>query len=703
MPDDVILFQYIMSFITLPYNMRFSKKVIPFLLFAFAGLICFAHGKEKFDVKANKKAAEERMKEGSTFAAIDLYLRILEHDSTEKSVFFPLAQAYFLERDYESGATYFNKAYKADPAANILALYYAGICTKMQGRYKDAIPLFKQFSKNYSAPDAVKMKRWSHIEVDGCNFAMNEAKPDPSVELIHLGKEVNSNYIEQSPALRDDELYFASLHSDTVITMKPDMSDRHKESMLMKLYSSKVTGDEYAPAEQIKTFSEPGKHISNSSFNDDGTKFLYTICDGNLLAPPCKIYMSKLDGTEWSKGEELNETINLKGSTNTNPYLAKTSNGTEILYFVSDREGGRGGLDIWYSVVSKKGDFGIPRNAGPKVNSDRDERTPFLDGKTNTLYFSSNGWIGMGGLDIFKAQADATGKVTGHPENLGAPFNSPCNDYFFRFGKSSEDGYLVSNRPGIFTVRGKTCCDDIFEYKYIHRIYLAVTGRVFDDSTKTPIDEAAVNLSLRSDNPDENDVTINTDTSSAGTPYFFNLKAEKLYKVTGLKDGYFTASQTFATLDAKKSDTMTVDIYLKKMEKNKAYRLNNIYYDFDKADLRPQSKATLDSLYNILIENPTIIIELSSHTDQRGSADYNLDLSQRRAQSCVDYLVNIKGIPKDRITAKGYGKSKPLEDCTKVPGCPMDQSGDCPCHQLNRRTEFKIIGELKGDVIYDKE
>jgi outer membrane protein OmpA-like peptidoglycan-associated protein len=683
--------------------MIFLKKLIPLLVWFSAALACFAGGKEKFDARLYKKAAEEKMKEGSTFAAIDLYLTVLEHDSNDKSVFYPLAQVYFQERDYELGAIYFNKAYKADPTANILALYYSGICTKMQGRYKDAIPLFKQFSKNYTAPDAVKMKKWARTEVDGCNFAINEAKADASVKLIHLGKEVNSNYIDVSPALRGDELYFASLHSDTVISMKPDMSDRNKESMLMKLYSSKVTGDEYAPAEQIKTFSEPGKHISNSSFNDDGTKFFYTICDGNLLAPPCKIYMSQLDGTDWSKGKELNEEINLKGSTNTNPYLAKTSNGTEILYFVSDREGGRGGLDIWYAVADKKGGFGVPHNAGPKVNSDRDERTPYYDTKTNTLYFSSNGWINMGGLDILKVQADATGKVTGNPENLGAPFNSPCNDYYFRFGKNSEDGYLVSNRPGIFSVRGKTCCDDIFEYKYEHRIYVAVKGRVYDDATRTPIDGAAVNLSLRSNNPSESDVAINTDTSSAATPYFFNLKTEKLYKVTAVKDGYFTSSQIFATTDTKKSDTINVDIYLKKLEKNKAYRLNNIYYDFDKADLRPQSKATLDTLYNILIENPTIIIELSSHTDSRGSADYNLDLSQRRAESCVNYLINEKGIPKERITAKGYGKNKPLEDCSKYPDCPNDQSGDCPCHQLNRRTEFKIIGELDGTLMYDKE
>ena len=137
------------------------------------------------------------------------------------------------------------------------------------------------------------------------------------------------------------------------------------------------------------------------------------------------------------------------------------------------------------------------------------------------------------------------------------------------------------------------------------------------------------------------------------------------------------------------SDTIWMDILV-----NQKIALKNIYYDFDKADLRPESKATLDTLYKILIENPTIIIELSSHTDSRGAEDYNLNLSQRRAESCVNYLINEKAIPKERISAKGYGKSKPIEDCSKYPDCPQTQNGDCPCHQLNRRTEFKIIGEL---------
>ena len=658
---------------------------------------------EKFNKKKYLKAADDALKQGLIFSATDLYLKILENAPEEKSVLFNLAQTYMLANDYESASKYFNEAYNADSTAVPVALYYAALMTKMEGKYEEAMPMFKRFNKIYKEADAAKMKKWSRTEIDGCNFAINEAKPDPFVKMNHLGKEVNSNYADMAPALRDDILYFSSIHSDTVIWIKSDKSDAKKENVLLKMYKSNVSGETYTEAEQFKQFSEEGKHISNGTFSNDGKKFFYTICEPSFVKQNCNIYMSELKGVEWAKGRVLGDTINLKGYTNTQPFYAKTPSGSDVLYFISDRPNGKGGLDIWASTVNKKGEFGSPKNVGSKINTDRDETTPFYDSKSSALYFSSNGWISMGGRDIYKSQSDASGKFSSSVENLGAPFNTSCDDYNFSFGKSNEEGYLVSNRPGIFSVRGKTCCDDIFSYKYDRRFFLAVKGRVIDDETKDALFGATINFSLRSSTVADGDVTLATDSSKGEIPYFYNLKPDKLYKVTATKEGYFTASQVFTTQGLSKSDTQVVDIYLKKLEKNKAYRLNNIYYDFDKWDLRAESKATLDTLYTILIENPTIIIELSSHTDTRGSDEYNLNLSQKRAESCVNYLINDKGISKERITAKGYGETKILDDCTKYSECPQDQSGDCPCHQLNRRTEFKIIGELDGKLIYENQ
>ncbi|MCS6934957.1 MAG: OmpA family protein [Chitinophagales bacterium] len=683
-----------------------NKKIHIFLLLFISGWSTIvrlpaANPDDKFNKKKWMKAAEEAYKAGSIFSAADLYMEILSNDPEEKSVLMNLARSLYLARDYEKAGKYYLDAYHADSAKNSVALYYAALMQKMQGNYKEAIPMFQRFVKIYkNEEDAVKMKKWARTEADGCNFAMRESKPDPYVRLQHLGREVNSNYGDMAPALCGDTLFFASVRSDSVLMIKADRSNEKSDSVLLKLFVSRVNGNTYSMAEVFSALNQKGKHISNPAFTDDGSKLLYTICDGGLLSPVCEIYMSEKKDGVWQPGQRLNDEINLKGSTNTQPWLAKTAAG-EVLFFVSNREGGRGGTDIWYSFF-KKGDFTSPRNLGSKINTDRDEFTPYFDAATNTLYFSSNGWISMGGTDIYRSTADANLKFNNNPENLGMPFNSPCDDNYFRFGKNAEEGYFVSNRPGIYSVRGKTCCYDIFRYHYDRRIFLAVMGRVYDDATKEPITGAAVNLSLRSPNLAEGDVIINTDSSRGTEPYFFNLKTDKLYKVTALKDGYFTSSQSFSTQGIAKSDTLIVDLYLRKLEKDKAYRLNNIYYDFDKWDLRPESKTTLDTLYNILIENPTIIIELSSHTDTRGSDQYNLNLSQKRAESCVNYLINEKGIPKERIIAKGYGETKTLDDCSKYKECPQDQSGDCDCHQNNRRTEFKVIGELDGKLIYDE-
>ena len=688
----------------MPKNVIMTKKSIILI----CGLGCmlmsstwvFAAGdKDKFDKKKSIKAADKAYKDGLIFASADLYQKVLDHDPGNTSVLMNLANSFYQARDYEGAEKAFAQAYKADSTVNITALYYQALMMKMEAKYKEAIPLFNRFTRLYkTGENAANMRKWAKIEVDGCNFALQELKPNPNIVLTHLGKEVNSNYAEASPALVDGKLYFASIKSDTVLALKDNMNKEQNEQVHMKLFTSELKDNVYSPSAKVAEMSKPGKHITNPSFSPDGKKFFYTECDGGFDKISCQIMEADYTGGKIGDAKALGPDINMPNTTNTHPCYSKTKSGQDVLYFASNRPGGKGRLDIWYSMANKKGEFSAPKNCGPKVNTDRDEVSPFYDGATNTLYFSSNGWISMGGLDIYKSEGEP-GK-NNSIENIGAPFNSSCDDFYYRFVGNDKKGYLVSNRPGIFSVRGKTCCDDIFSYEYLKQLHIAVKGHVFDQATNAIIAGASVNLSLKSDDSRGNDVVIGGDTTRGDAPYFFNLKEEKQYKVSGTKDGYFAVSKDFNTVGVKTSDTITVDLYMKQLERDKEYRLSNIYYDFNKWDLREESKHTLDTLYAILIENPTIIIELGSHTDARGSDSYNQELSQKRAESCVTYLIE-KGVDKARITAKGYGKTKLLQDCSKIEGCPQDQNGDCECHQLNRRTVFKITGELDRKLLYD--
>ena len=649
---------------------------------------------KKFKKKKYIKAANKAYKEGNIYAATDLYEKILTNVPGTTSILMNLANSYMQARDYENAEKYFDQALIADSSKNAVALYYKALMIKMQGRYAEAKPMFLQFVKTYKTEEnAGVMRKWAKIEANGCKFALQEMKPNPNIVVTHLGPEVNSNYAEASPARSGDKLYFSSIKSDTVITLT-DHTDA--EMAHMKIFSSHTSDDEtFTPNKIEEELRDATKNITNPSFSYDGKKFFYTICDGEFVGFICQIYMANFVDGKIDSPHVLGPLINMPKTTNTQPYFTRTPAGIEVLYFVSNRPGGRGGMDLWYATLNKKGEFTAPRNLGSKINTDRDEVSPFYDPATNMLYFSSNGWISMGGLDIYKSPGEAGRNQI--VENLGAPFNSAADDIYYKHIGDAKKGYLVSNRPGIMTVRGKTCCDDIFSFHYKKLLHLAVVGRVVDAATDKVIPGATVKLSLKGDSLSGTDLVIASDSTSN---YFFNLKEERNYKLTVDIDGYLSPSTEFNTIAAKNSDTITVNMYMKKFQRDSDYRLNNIYYDYNKADLREESKRTLDTLYTILMENPTIIIELGSHTDSRGPDYYNKELSQRRADSCMVYLLG-KGIPKNRVTAKGYGKTKMLKDCTKVPGCPIGNTGDCECHQLNRRTVFKITGELNRKLIYE--
>src|SRR5690606_25568862 len=333
-----------------------------------------------------------------------------------------------------------------------------------------------------------------------------------------------------------------------------------------------------------------------------------------------------------------------------------------------------GGTDIWYSERQADGSWGEPVNAGPAINSAGDELFPNI-GPESRLYYSSDGFAGMGGLDVFQAEGEKDQWAT--PVNMKYPVNSPGDDFAYITNYEGEEGiagYLSSNRPG-----GQGS-DDIYSFTFEKpKIIIVLKGTTADKHTGERL--AGTGVTLYDGN---REIVAKRSSDGSGT-FEFVLDPDKSYTVLGQKEKYHADSARVSTVGIKQSDTLEVALLLEPVfEVGKTFELENIYYDFDKHNIRPDAAAVLDELVRTLRDNPTLRIELSSHTDSRGSDAYNLALSQRRAQSAVDYLVS-RGIARERMEAKGYGETRLVNDCGNGVPCSAEQ------HQANRRTEVTVL------------
>jgi outer membrane protein OmpA-like peptidoglycan-associated protein/tetratricopeptide (TPR) repeat protein len=412
----------------------------------------------------------------------------------------------------------------------------------------------------------------------------------------------------------------------------------------------------------------------------------------NYRTDRLKIFWSKYDGS-WSSLEPF--TFNSEEYSVGHPVLTPDGN---TIYFVSDMPGGLGGTDIYCSKW-QNGQWGQPVNLGASVNTFGDEMFPAING--NQLYFATNGIAGFGGLDLFRSKLvdDKWSKA----ENLGQPINSSFDDFALVLDKHGKQGFFSSNRPGgqgnddIYACKvvsgkaKKTLSEELLADKSIDSLSAEISGFVRDKQTLKPLPGSTVFLL----NTQTGKVrTLKTD---ANGHFKTQIRKGDFYVLKGMENNYLSDCMNFKfeTSDTSKRVTTPRDLLLDHLEVNKIFSVRNmdyaietIYYDFNKWFIRPDAEKELDKLVQVMKENP-IVIELGSHTDCRGSKEYNLDLSQKRAESAVRYIV-LQGIEATRITAKGYGESQPVNHCTDGVSCTPAE------HQANRRTEFKVTGFTKS-------
>jgi peptidoglycan-associated lipoprotein len=560
------------------------------------------------------------------------------------------------------------------------SLLYMRIARTMHtaGRYVEAAKYYNEFlALNPSSTLALN-------GIKGCEMAGSPRK-NPSLYQIKKADIFNSRYSEFAPMLGGknyDELYFASSRAKKV----------NKDSV--SFITGLLTNDFYVAKKDGKgAWQKPEKmedavntdfDEGTPSFSKDGSTMYYTYCASDSLATkPSEIYISTRGGATWGAGrkaEIINDSLVNVGHPSISP-------DGKYLYFVSDTKS-YGGKDIFRARLVGEHDFAGIENLGAEINSEGDEMFPYIRDSV-TLYFASDGHPGMGGLDLFKATLDsATGKW--NVENMGVPFNSSGDDFGITFEGSRERGFFSSNRND---ARGY---DHIYSFEK-PVITIFIEGYV-SDAEENPLDSATVRI-VGKDGLNEKAL------AKPDGSYRIELERDISYVMMASAPGYLNQNIELKTDSVEKSETYYVDFYLSPI--NKPTVVEKIFYDFDKATLKPESKDALDEIVKVLNDNPNVTIEMGAHADRKGSVKYNEGLGQRRAQAVVDYLI-AAGISADRLSAKGYGKSVPKTVTEKMAEeNDFLKAGDVLTEefiltltpeqqdiadQYNRRTEFTVTG-----------
>ncbi len=685
--------------------------------------------------------ADKLYKSFAYHEAIEEYIKVLAKEPDNATALRNIADCYRLTNNSEKSEFYYSKVVKLADAKPIDKYYYAQ-ALMYNAKYEEAKKFFSEYAAVASTDERAKNSLSAIGKID--EFFRDSAKSIVSKIMV------NSDKADFSPVFYHEGIVFVSSRE----SQAKDRTHTWTGNPFLTLYYA--NGKE-ANLRSPELFSKELQSKFNDGpvcFNKEGNEMYLTRNSSSMSnrsdrVVKLKIVHSKFEDGKWSEPTDL-PFISQQYNT-AHAWLSKDG---KRLYFSSDMPGGFGGMDIFY-VDKQEDGWSAPMNLGNKINTKGNELFPFVN-DDNTLYFSSDGQVGLGGLDNYES-IYKDGKWQ-DPRNMGYPVNTNKDDFALILDKEGSKGYLSSNRTGgkgdddvyflellkkivvTGTVTDKKTGKPIegadvilkdregkeigrtlakidgtyeFELEYnkeytllaqksgysketkpvstvntkaskivvdfqLQKLMFGVEGIVSDKETGAPLDKSTVVL-LNNENKELGTVTTGPDGY-----YFFTLEQDKNYRVKASKEGYFSKSEVVSTV-GKKEGIIKQDMPLEKIVLNKPIRLDNIYYDLAKWNIRPDAAKELDKLVQILKDNPTIVIELSSHTDCRASDAYNWDLSDKRAKSAAKYIVEVGKIDKERITGKGYGESMLINRCANGVKCSEAE------HQENRRTEFKVL------------
>ncbi|UOG77043.1 OmpA family protein [Hymenobacter tibetensis] len=529
------------------------------------------------------------------------------------------------------------------------------------GEYQIASESYKRLLK--SGPKAQRNAARAQRQLLNCEFAVKAMAAPIGVRPDRLAAPLNTFRFQYFPALTADSRFL-------LFTGRPAV-DSGEDLFVARMNKDGSVGN---PA-SISPFINTPYNEGAGTISGDGKTLVFASCDRPNSVGNCDLYISRRTGNNWSKPQNLGRTVN-SPEWDSQPTLSADG---RTLYFTSTRRGGQGLEDIYMTTLDADGNWTPARNLGQPVNTPGKDMAPFIHASGTTLYYVTDGLVGMGGLDVFRCELKSAGRWS-EPLNLGYPLNTHENEASLFITSDNRRGFCSRSRAaesGVRTEQDRPV--ELFSFEVPQQIRPSETstytqGRVFDASTKKPI---KADVQLYDLNTDELTQFVTSDAENGD--YTVVLNEGRQYAMYAAADKYLMKSLSFDYSDKRNFDPLTLDIYLEPVRAGRSIVLNNLFFDTNQYELKPKSRTELNRLVGFMKQYPEVQVEVSGHTDDVGSDDDNLSLSQNRAKSVYSYLVS-QGVKAERLRFKGYGESKPL----------VANDSDSR-RQQNRRIELRIL------------
>ena len=649
--------------------------------------------------KDNIEAGDKLYEQGEVFfkEAIPFYEKAQAFNPNNALLNYKLGECYLFSVYKPKAMAHLLKAFELQPTINPRINFYLGQAYHLNLEFDKAVSFYTKYRA--SVQDSWEIED-IQLRIQQCTNGKKIVEKPIRVFIDNLGPNVNTKYHEYGGVISADEsviIYTSRREGSTGGKIDPVLNEHYEDLYI----STKNEDGTWSPAKNMGENVNTSDHDAVSAISPDGSRIII-YKGGSGMGD---LFECVLEGTEWSKPEDLGKNINTNSYQEPSACYAPDGN---TLYFVSEMPGGIGGHDIYMSKRDSKGKWGPAQNLGATVNTKYKEDGIYMHPDGKTLYFGSEGHTSMGGMDIFKSVYDAATNAWSKPENLGYPVNTADQDAFFVISANGRHGYYMStanednkglrdlyritflgaekqmvlnNEDNLLASVASPVKDVVIAPEVVVKEaqLTILKGVISDFLSKAPLD-AEIEIV---DNA-ANQVIATFKSNSKTGKFLVSLPAGKNYGIAVKKDDYLFHSENFDIPNTAAFQEVEKNVELKKLSVGSKIVLRNIFFDLDKATLRPESTAELNRLIALMNEVPTLKIELGGHTDAQGSDTHNQDLSERRAAAVVEFLTKA-GIAADRLKSAGYGETQLVNACSNGVKCSDVQ------HQENRRTEFKVL------------